>query len=137
MNKRGICTIFVIVTLVVFGIIGCDYAKWMWNKIEGQGCKGILAVVKQTKKQLVSHYDAKRPECIDELPVIKHCVATGEYLTAKSGEVDACKMIMDEMAKSLSKNIAKRCEANYDKLYKDIKNSKELCNALIAIGFLK
>ena len=137
MNKRGICTIFTVVFIMTLGIIGCDYAKWMWNKIEGQGCKGILAVVKQTKKQLVKRYDAKRPECIDELPVIKHCVETGEYLSAKSGEVDACKMIMDEMAKALSKNIAKRCDANYDKLYKDIKNSKELCNALIAIGFLK
>lgn len=126
-----------VIILSLILILGCDYAKWMWKQIEGQGCKGILSCIKPMKKQLVSRYDSKRPECLDELPIVKHCVATGEYLTVKSGEVDVCKVAMEEVSKALSKKIASSCDANYDKLYKDIKNSKELCNALIALGFLK
>lgn len=137
MNKRGLCTIFVLVNLMAFGIIGCDYLKGIWKKAEKQGCKGIVALAEQGKKQLVSRYDAKRPQCVDELPVIRKCIATGEYVSAKGAEVEICEQVADEVAKMLAKEVAKRCEANEAKLYKDIKNMKELCAALIALGFFK
>ena len=136
MNKRGICTIFVIVTLVVLGIIGCDYIKWGAGKIATYTCKAIRPIAAQGKKQMISRWDAKRPQCIDELPIVRKCVVDTQNKLSFTSNVSMCEDIAEALAKQIAGYVAKKCEANEDKVFKDVKNMKELCQGLILLGML-
>ena len=126
---------------MALSFVGCDYVKSLWHKAEAGSCKAIVLLADQAKNQLVSRYDAKDPACIDRLALVKKCrpdpTLKTEGFSIGGGSIDTCKEIADQAAHIMAADVAKKCQANEDKIYKDMKNVKELCNALVALGFFK